>query len=123
VGGFTLMATSDLKKVAPLWLNYTVAVRYDPDVRPHPTPPGTPVLHHCLPAGLFYSLLGQARAGTAPRELTQGKVLLRCTEIHGLRFILALLKNMKKVTDHQPTKVIHILWAGVNMLRKSTIIS
>eukprot|EP00884_Botryococcus_braunii_P008933 jgi/Botrbrau1/18040/Bobra.0062s0028.1 len=31
VGGFTLMATSDLKKVAPLWLNYTVAVRYDPD--------------------------------------------------------------------------------------------
>lgn len=34
VGGFTLMATSDLKKVAPLWLNYTIAIRYDPDVRP-----------------------------------------------------------------------------------------
>ena len=31
VGGFTLMATEDLKRVAPLWLRYTEDVRFDPD--------------------------------------------------------------------------------------------
>lgn len=33
VGGFTLMHTEDLKRVAPLWLKYTEDVRFDPDVR------------------------------------------------------------------------------------------
>lgn len=46
VGGFALMATSDLKKVAPLWLNYTIAVRYDPDVRPSCFFTCTPVQRH-----------------------------------------------------------------------------
>jgi len=31
VGGFTLMATEDLKRVAPLWLRYTEDIRFDPD--------------------------------------------------------------------------------------------
>lgn len=33
IGGFTLMQTEDLRKVAPLWLKYTEDVRFDPDVR------------------------------------------------------------------------------------------
>jgi len=32
VGGFTLMNTDDLRRVAPLWLKYTEDVRADPDV-------------------------------------------------------------------------------------------
>jgi hypothetical protein len=31
IGGFTLMQTEDLRKVAPLWLKYTEDVRFDPD--------------------------------------------------------------------------------------------
>ncbi|KAL4524683.1 hypothetical protein Ndes2526A_g06797 [Nannochloris sp. 'desiccata'] len=31
VGGFTLMNTEDLRRVAPLWLKYTEDVRFDPD--------------------------------------------------------------------------------------------
>ncbi|KAK9809464.1 hypothetical protein WJX73_010859 [Symbiochloris irregularis] len=31
VGGFTLMATADLMRVAPLWVNFSTAVREDPD--------------------------------------------------------------------------------------------
>ena len=31
VGGFTMMYTKDLKRVAPLWLKYTEDVRFDPD--------------------------------------------------------------------------------------------
>lgn len=31
-GGFTLMNTNDLRRVAPLWLKYTEDVRADPDV-------------------------------------------------------------------------------------------
>jgi len=31
VGGFTLMNTQDLRRVAPLWLKYTEDVRFDPD--------------------------------------------------------------------------------------------
>ena len=31
VGGFTMMYTRDLRKVAPLWLKYTEDVRFDPD--------------------------------------------------------------------------------------------
>ena len=37
VGGFTLMSTKDLEKVAPMWLSFTTAVRNDPTVSfPHP---------------------------------------------------------------------------------------
>ena len=32
VGGFTMMHTEDLRRVAPLWLKYTEDVRADPDV-------------------------------------------------------------------------------------------
>lgn len=32
VGGFTLMDTKDLGRVAPLWLSFTTAVRNDPTV-------------------------------------------------------------------------------------------
>lgn len=32
VGGFTLMHTKDLERVAPLWLSFTTAVRNDPTV-------------------------------------------------------------------------------------------
>ncbi len=32
VGGFTLMNTKDLEKVAPMWLSFTTAVRNDPTV-------------------------------------------------------------------------------------------
>lgn len=32
VGGFTLMNTEDLRRMAPLWLTYTEDVRADPDV-------------------------------------------------------------------------------------------
>ena len=31
VGGFAVMRTEDLKRVAPLWLNYSEAVREDPE--------------------------------------------------------------------------------------------
>jgi hypothetical protein len=31
VGGFTMMNTGDLRRVAPLWLKYTEDVRFDPD--------------------------------------------------------------------------------------------
>jgi hypothetical protein len=34
VGGYTLMHREDLRRVAPLWLQYTEAVRFDPDVSP-----------------------------------------------------------------------------------------
>jgi hypothetical protein len=34
VGGFTLMYTKDLRRVAPLWLKFTEDVRVDPDVSP-----------------------------------------------------------------------------------------
>lgn len=33
VGGFTLMNTKDLERVAPMWLSFTTAVRNDPTVR------------------------------------------------------------------------------------------
>lgn len=32
VGGFCLMYKEDMKRVAPLWLKYSRAVRHDPDV-------------------------------------------------------------------------------------------
>lgn len=35
VGGFTLMHTKDLERVAPLWLSFTTAVRNDPTVSVH----------------------------------------------------------------------------------------
>ena len=35
VGGFTLMHTKDLERVAPLWLSFTTAVRNDPTVSAH----------------------------------------------------------------------------------------
>ena len=36
VGGFCMMHKDDLKRVAPLWLQFSKAVRHDPDVRrPH----------------------------------------------------------------------------------------
>ena len=35
VGGFTLMSTKDLEKVAPMWLSFTTAVRNDPTVSFH----------------------------------------------------------------------------------------
>ena len=39
VGGFCMMHKDDLKRVAPLWLQFSKAVRHDPDVRrPHPMP-------------------------------------------------------------------------------------
>lgn len=34
VGGFCMMRTDDLKRVAPLWLSFSRAVRNDPDVSP-----------------------------------------------------------------------------------------
>ena len=41
VGGFCLMYKEDMKRVAPLWLKYSRAVRHDPDVSPLPvTLPG-----------------------------------------------------------------------------------
>lgn len=39
VGGFTLMNTKDLERVAPLWLSFTTAVRNDPTVSAHTTLP------------------------------------------------------------------------------------
>jgi len=36
VGGFTLMNTKDLRRVAPLWLKFTEDVRADPDVSLNP---------------------------------------------------------------------------------------
>ena len=35
VGGFTLMNTKDLERVAPMWLSFTTAVRNDPTVSLH----------------------------------------------------------------------------------------
>ena len=35
VGGFTLMDTKDLGRVAPMWLSFTTAVRNDPTVSLH----------------------------------------------------------------------------------------
>ena len=35
VGGFTLMNTKDLERVAPMWLSFTTAVRNDPTVSVH----------------------------------------------------------------------------------------
>lgn len=36
VGGFTLMNTKDLERVAPMWLSFTTAVRNDPTVSAAP---------------------------------------------------------------------------------------
>ncbi len=33
VGGYYLTVREDMRKIAPLWLEYTARVRYDPDVR------------------------------------------------------------------------------------------
>ena len=38
VGGFTLMNTKDLERVAPMWLSFTTAVRNDPTVSLHMSP-------------------------------------------------------------------------------------
>ena len=43
VGGFTLMNTKDLERVAPMWLSFTTAVRNDPTVSFH-----TSTLRHSL---------------------------------------------------------------------------
>ena len=32
VGGFCIMMKEDMKRVAPLWLNFSKKVRHDPDV-------------------------------------------------------------------------------------------
>ena len=37
VGGFCMMFKEDLKRVAPLWLQYSKDVRHDPNVSPYPT--------------------------------------------------------------------------------------
>ena len=32
MGGFCIMMKEDMKRVAPLWLNFSKKVRHDPDV-------------------------------------------------------------------------------------------
>ena len=50
VGGYTLMHTADLKRVAPGWVRFSEDVRADPDVWPPPAPwlPAIPALMQCL---------------------------------------------------------------------------
>ena len=49
VGGFTLMSTKDLEKVAPMWLSFTTAVRNDPTVSfRHPIDGYTYTRHMCM---------------------------------------------------------------------------
>lgn len=48
VGGFTLMATADMRRVAPLWLKISEDVREDPLVRISFTAFSFPVLRSVL---------------------------------------------------------------------------
>ena len=64
VGGFCIMMKDDMKRVAPLWLNFSKKVRHDPDVS------------HCSSCPVLASLILQRILDEAFIRLQSGSAWL-----------------------------------------------